>query len=61
LIELRTSQPSPETLQRVMRIMLDAKHLGELTGPQVRAVYQELEAARDALSHLLDRADGKSG
>lgn len=60
MIELHCSQPSADTLQRVTRIMLDIRHLGSLTAPQARAVYEELEASRDALSQILDRADGKS-
>lgn len=47
-------------MQRVTRLMLDVKALTTLTGPQARAVYQELESVRDVLSIILDRADGKS-
>lgn len=59
-IELHSSQPSPETIQRVTRMMSDVNALIELTGPQARAIYQELESMRDVLSLILDRADGKS-
>jgi hypothetical protein len=41
--------------------MLDVEALTELTAPQARAVYRELEMIRDVLSLILDRADGKSG
>lgn len=51
---------NPETLQRVIRIQLDSHLLRHLTAPQIRAVYSELEGARDALSKVLDRADGKT-
>lgn len=59
VIELQTSRPSDETIQRMTRLMLDIRHLAQLTPPQARAVYSELEAARDALSIILDAADGK--
>jgi len=58
-IELQYSQPSDETMQRVTRVMLDVQHLAKLTTPQARAVYQHLEATRDVLSVILDRANGK--
>lgn len=48
-------------MKRVTRLMMDVSRLNALTGPQARAVYQELEVTRDLLSLILDRADGKSG
>jgi len=45
--------------RRVFRIMGDALVLSRLTPRQVRPVYDELEKARDALSRILDHADGK--
>jgi hypothetical protein len=59
VIELHSSQPLPDTLNRIRRMMLDVDALSELTGPQARAVYRELEMIRDVLSLILDRADGK--
>lgn len=59
-IELHSSQPAPEIEKRVRRLMIDVKMLQVLTVPETRAVYQELESARDCLSIMLDRADGKS-
>lgn len=59
-IELQSSRPSEETCQRITRLMSDVRILARLTAPQVRAVYSELEATRDALSIMLDVADGKS-
>jgi hypothetical protein len=47
--------------QRLTRLMTDVLRLREqLTRAQIRTVYQELEAVRDALSNLLDKADGKN-
>lgn len=48
-------------MNRIRRVMVEAEALSGLTGPQVRAVYRELEMIRDVLSIMLDRADGKSG
>ena len=46
--------------QRLMRMMIDVLKLREqLTRAEIRACYDELETARDALSRLLDKADGK--
>ena len=59
MIKLHSSQPPPETWERLGRLLDDLNAFSELTAPQVRAIYQELEAARDALSRILDRADGK--
>lgn len=61
MIELHSSQPSPDTMNCIRRVMLEVEALSGLTGPQVRAVYRELEMIRDVLSIMLDRADGKSG
>jgi hypothetical protein len=59
VIELHSSQPSPETYGCLRRILLDVKVLANLTEPQVRAIYKELECTRDLLSLILDKADGK--
>lgn len=67
-IELHSSQPPPELLKCVRRVGIGARLLAGLCGAKLvglsaaeaRAVYGELEMARDALSLILDRADGKS-
>ena len=58
-IELIKSDPKPEQQRRVMRLMLDVRKLLGLSKAEIKAVYRELEAARDALSRILDRVDGK--
>ena len=34
--------------------------IGNLSAAEARGVYEELQKARDALSRILDRADGKN-
>jgi hypothetical protein len=61
-IELITSEPHADEQKRIIRMLIDTRALQHLlTRAQVRAVYGELEQIRDALSHMLDRADGKLG
>lgn len=59
MIELRYSQPSEQTKTRMIRVMSDVVQLKKLTAAEARALYRDLEATRDALSRILDRADGK--
>jgi hypothetical protein len=40
-------------------MLTDVKALFDLTRAEVRGVYSEIETARDALSRILDHADGK--
>jgi hypothetical protein len=58
-VELAVSEPDEAMRKRVFRIVGDALTLSRLSAPEIRAVYEEIERARDALSQLLDRADGK--
>lgn len=61
MVELVHSAPGLETDQRITRIMMECKVLrSKLTRGEARARYLEIEAARDTLSEILDRADGKS-
>ena len=60
LIELIHSEPDEVLQKRVTRIMMDARMLTMLSKPQARAIYTEIELARDALSRILDKVDGKS-
>jgi hypothetical protein len=47
--------------QRLTRMMFDTRMLGEsLTPAQRKSAYSEIEAIRDALSRLLDKADNKN-
>lgn len=39
---------------------MDAVALRKLSRAEVRAIYDKLETVRDALSRILDRADGKN-
>jgi hypothetical protein len=60
-VELIHSALHPQDEQRIVRIRNDVRALEALlTRAQVRAVYQQLELARDMLSRMLDKADGKS-
>ena len=59
-IELHSSKPRPEVNARMIRVMGDVVQLKELTAAEARSLYRELEATRDALSRILDRADGKN-
>jgi hypothetical protein len=59
MLQLAKTQPSEATLQRMTRMLLDAKAFQSLTRPEIRALYDEIEAVRDALSRLLDKVDGK--
>jgi hypothetical protein len=59
-VELACERPSEATERRLIRILTDIKALSRLTRPEVRGVYGEIEIARDALSRILDDADGKN-
>jgi hypothetical protein len=61
MIRLAKTEIPPMLEQRVLRMLSDLYTLSKLTGPEIRAVYSPLEEARDALSRILDRADGKHG
>lgn len=58
-IELHSSRPDPETKARIIRVMMDVVQLKKLSAAEARALYRDLEVTRDALSRILDRADGK--
>lgn len=61
MVELVHSAPAPDIDRRIMRLMMESKVLqSRLTRSEARARYCEIEAARDTLSAILDRADGKS-
>jgi hypothetical protein len=57
---LVTSEPGDEKRKSLVRVNIELCRLGTLTGPEARALYTDLERARDALSRILDRADGKN-
>lgn len=60
-MELVHSEPPPEMEQRVLRLRSDAMMLAAMmTNAQARTAYPILERARDDLSSILDRADGKA-
>jgi hypothetical protein len=52
------SNPHPLT-DRVTRTMIDTAALRRMSIAEIRARYGDLEAVRDAISELLDKADGK--
>lgn len=58
MVELVHSEPPPEMTQRVLRIRADARALRDsMTKGQARSAFLILEAARDDLSQVVDRAD----
>jgi hypothetical protein len=59
-IELVHSEPGDVLQRRIERMLMDAKMLDRLTRVQAKTIYSEIELARDCLSRILDRADGKS-
>jgi len=60
LPELIHSEPDEAIQRRMTRLMIDVRILGEqLTRAQTKTLYGEIEAARDGLSRILDRVDGK--
>ena len=59
MVRLETSQPSQDTQHRVTRMMQDVIALKDLSRAEIRSVYGHLEAVRDALSLMLDKADNK--
>jgi hypothetical protein len=59
-VELVHSQPTADLKTRVTRMEMDAVALRKLSRAEVRAIYDKLETVRDALSRILDRADGKN-
>jgi len=60
MLKLAKTSLAPMLEQRVIRMEADARKLQTLTAAEIRAVYANLETIRDALSRLLDKADGKS-
>lgn len=59
MLKLVKTEVMPLTEQRIIRMALDTRLLQLMTVAEIRAVYSELEAVRDAISKMLDRADGK--
>ena len=58
-LKLATSQPEEELQKRLLRIRTDTRAMAALSDVEARAIYPQLEAARDMLSFVLDRVDGK--
>lgn len=60
MLKLAKTDIHPMLQQRIIRMQADVLTLQQLlSAPEIRAVYSHIEEARDALSRLLDRADGK--
>lgn len=60
MVELVHSELSDEQQRRLIRLVNDIRVLmHSLSRGQLRTAYEPLEVARDALSVLLDKADGK--
>jgi hypothetical protein len=58
-LKLAKTSIGPLLEQRAIRMLTDACLLERLTTAEIRSIYTELETARDALSRMLDRVDGK--
>jgi hypothetical protein len=56
---LVADNPSVSNMQRVIRLSLDARVLDCMHVSEIKPLYDKIEAARDVLSRILDRADGK--
>jgi hypothetical protein len=56
---LAKTDVAPMLKQRVIRLETDVLMLRSLTSAEIRGIYDHLETARDELSRLLDRANGK--
>jgi hypothetical protein len=56
---LAKTDVSPQLKQRVIRLEADVVMLRALTSAEIRGIYDYLETARDELSRILDKADGK--
>jgi hypothetical protein len=59
-LKLVADNPSVSNNRRVLRLAIDAKILSHLTTSEIKPLYDKIEAARDALSRILDRADDKN-
>jgi hypothetical protein len=59
MLTLAKTDITPMIKERVDRMRCDAVVFQMLSVAEIRAVYAELEEARDILSRLLDAADGK--
>jgi hypothetical protein len=58
--KLVADNPGVSNVRRVLRLAIDAKILSHLSASEIRPLYDKIEAARDALSRILDRADDKN-
>ena len=59
MLKLVKTDIAPMLEQRVVRMEMDAHLFRKMSIAEIRAVYPYLERTRDALSEVLDRADGK--
>jgi hypothetical protein len=59
MLRLAKTEINTMMQQRLTRMMQDTLTLSKLSKPEIRAVYSDIEAIRDALSGLLDKVDGK--
>jgi hypothetical protein len=59
MLKLVVSDTQPSTEQRITRIYSDTRALRHFDAAEIRRYYAVLEHARDELSRLLDRTDGK--
>jgi hypothetical protein len=59
MLTLAKSEVTPLMQERMSRMLQDTLMLSTLKPAEARAIYTELETVRDALSVILDKADGK--
>lgn len=60
MLKLAKTELRAMTALRLTRMMMDVVALQSIAPTEVRAAYESIEAMRDDLSKILDKADGKT-
>jgi hypothetical protein len=59
-LKLVATNERVSSMRRALRIAIDVKILSQAPASEIEYLYDKIEAARDALSRILDRADNKN-
>jgi hypothetical protein len=59
-LKLVATNERVSSMRRTLRIAIDVKILSQAPASEIKYLYDKIEAARDALSRILDRADNKN-
>jgi hypothetical protein len=59
-LKLVATNERVSSMRRALRIAIDVKILSQAPASEIKYLYDKIEAARDALSRILDRADDKN-